>query len=334
VQSVTDLDERHTEIQVTAVEVVGRGTTPSGVPVNVPPTIVEGPESTTIDAGDVVLLTVIAAGAAPLSYQWTENGADLPGEIYQFLETGPIAVTTAFAVRVSNVYGSVTATATITVRLSYQEQVIFDGASDYWPLDDPSGTAARNMASPNPGTISGGVTLNQPGVTADSKAMTFDGTTGKIDAGNITALNFGAGSYTIEAWVYLNVGAAYYVPVGKGKNVGSTGWRAFISGANALVLFWATDGDAYPDSSLTLSVGAWHHVLWGYDAVAGGVFYAVDGVRQFLPSANHSVTGTDPLTIGCDSATYRFNGRLQDVAIYPRALSPTEIAAHYALRVP
>jgi hypothetical protein len=30
VQSVSDLDERHREIQITAVEVVGRGTTPRG----------------------------------------------------------------------------------------------------------------------------------------------------------------------------------------------------------------------------------------------------------------------------------------------------------------
>ena len=90
VQAVNDLDERHREIQVTAVEVVGRGTTPGGAPVNVPPTITVGPVGATIDAGESVILTVIAAGAAPLVYQWTADGADLAGEIYQFLETGPL----------------------------------------------------------------------------------------------------------------------------------------------------------------------------------------------------------------------------------------------------
>lgn len=324
VQSVTDLDERHTEIQVMAVEVVGRGTTPSGTPVNVPPSIVEGPESTTIDAGDVVLLTVIAAGAAPLSYQWTQDGADLPGEVYQFLETGPIAVTTSFAVRVSNVYGAVTsAPAVVTVPSTYQAQVLADGASAYWPLDDLSGAVARNMASPNPGTISGGVTLNQPGVTADSQSMTFNGTTGKIETAGTVTLPAVA---TVEAWLKTTDTVGHLDVVSNRFAAANTSF--FVNGGVAYV--WTTSGVA---GIQPIANGVWHHVVWIVDGATATMY--VDGGLDST-GAHVRATQTDRVALAYDSLSAGgfFPGSLQDVAIYPRALSAAEIAAHYALRVP
>jgi hypothetical protein len=337
VQAVQDLDERHREIQVTAVEVVGRGTTPGGAPVFVPPTITVPPEGATIDAGESVMLTVIAVGAVPLFYQWTKDGADLPGAIYQFLDTGPITATTTYAVRVSNAYGAViSAPATIEVTATYQSTVIADGASAYWPLDDPSGTTARDLMGTYDGTISGGVTLALPGVTAETTCMSFDGVTGKIDLPPIPSIQAG---HTFEAWSFRTTapdGTAYMI----GRNVDAPGGfnfghrEAFATnhrgtcGYPGIVNFWS--------DPVYVANDAWHYYVVTHDGTTArfyidGVATGPGSVVAFTDSSVLSV----PLAIGRLSAMG--GGRaclLQDVAIYPRALTPAEIAAHYALRVP
>jgi hypothetical protein len=214
---------------------------------------------------------------------------------------------------------------------AYSDLIIAHGASNYWRLGEGSGTTAVDVIGGANGTISGGVTLAQPGAIADgNKAMTFNGTTGRITAGNIAALNFLAGSYTIEAWVYPLAGGGYFAVVGKGQLTTTTGWRAFIVSSNNLCLFWGNDSSTYATSTLPITTGAWHHLIWGYNATASAVFYAVDGVYESFAAANHSVTSTDVVTISGDaSSTYFVNGRIDEVAIYSRALTPAEITAHF-----
>jgi len=270
-----------------------------------------------------VLLTVIAAGAAPLAYQWTKDGADLPGEIYQFLETGPIVDTAVYGVRVSNVYGSVTATATVTVRLTYQEQVIFDGASDYWPLDDPSGSSARNLAMANPGTISGGVTLNSPGVTADSKAMTFDATTGKILTATALTVPVTA---TIEYWFKQSVSSAGQRPALTIRPEASL----FVGTNSNVAEVWL--GGGLIDGPRNVRDNQWHHMVVVLTTGACAIY--IDGALDISVTEAHGAhTGLARIAFD-DTGTNSWLGSLQDVAIYPRALSAAEIAAHYALRVP
>jgi hypothetical protein len=330
VQGIADLDERHREIQVTAVEVVGRGTTPTGAPVFVPPTITVGPVGATIDAGESVILTVIAVGAVPLFYQWTKDGVDLAGEIYQFLETGPITATTVYAVRVSNTYGSATATATIELTLSYQEQVIADGAVAYWPLDDPSGTTAGDLMGTYDGTISGGVTLNQPGVTADSTCMTFNGSSGQIDTPILPTF---LPAFSYEAWIKITPAAGQYRDIAGRHWDGPAGGLDFGISDTGVLSFRVASTSAAMVSATALPVNTWLHVVATGNGTTGTLY--VNGV----------VAGTGALALGTDAgktgtignlspyALY-WSGALQDVAIYPRALTPAEILAHYHLRVP
>jgi Concanavalin A-like lectin/glucanases superfamily len=326
VQSVQDLDERHREIQVTAVEVVGRGTTPGGAPVFVPPTITVGPVGATIDSGESVILTVIAVGAVPLFYQWTKDGADLPGAVYQFLDTGPVTVTTAYAVRVSNAYGSVlSAPAIVTVTATYQSQVIADGASAYWPLDDPSGTTAEDLVAGNHGTISGGVTLNQPGVTADSKAMVFDGTTGGITVPAVTVPVLG----TIEFWCRFADAGSLKGPLG---SLGTGDVIVVYINTTAFLVYGGAGFSQSAAGTLgTITANAWHHCVVAFDGATMWLY--VDGALDTSPSFVSTTPGTGTFHIG-EINTLWFAGSMQDVAIYPRALTPAEIAAHYALRVP
>jgi len=85
----------------------------------VAPTITTPPGNQTVTAGQTATFTVVAAGTAPLGYQWQKNGANLAGATAASYMT---AVTTTadsgstFAAVVTNTAGTVTsAAATLTV---------------------------------------------------------------------------------------------------------------------------------------------------------------------------------------------------------------------------
>jgi serine protease len=84
-----------------------------------PPVIVTGPQSTAIVEGQTATLSVAAAGAATLRYQWKRNGVDIAGATSPSYTTPALSVGdsgTRYSVSVTNALGAVTsAEATITV---------------------------------------------------------------------------------------------------------------------------------------------------------------------------------------------------------------------------
>jgi len=87
---------------------------------NAAPSITAQPASETIAAGQTATFTVTAVGSAPLSYQWSQNGAAISGATSASYTT-PAETSSAnapqFRVAVSNSFGTVTSSAaTLTVR--------------------------------------------------------------------------------------------------------------------------------------------------------------------------------------------------------------------------
>ncbi len=87
--------------------------------VHVAPSITTSPTNKTVTAPGPVTFAVVAAGDAPLSYQWRRNGADIPGATSTSFTLNPTDVTDTgakFDVVVTNAYGSATsALANLTV---------------------------------------------------------------------------------------------------------------------------------------------------------------------------------------------------------------------------
>ncbi len=88
-------------------------------PATVAPTITTQPANQTVTAGQTAIFSVVAAGTAPLSYQWQKNGANISGATLASYTTPATATTdngSTFQVVVSNTAGSVTSSAaTLTV---------------------------------------------------------------------------------------------------------------------------------------------------------------------------------------------------------------------------
>ena len=85
----------------------------------VAPTITTQPVNQTVTAGQTATFTVVAAGTAPLNYQWQKNGADIAGATGASYTTPATATTdsgSTFDVVVTNAAGTVTSSAaTLTV---------------------------------------------------------------------------------------------------------------------------------------------------------------------------------------------------------------------------
>jgi O-glycosyl hydrolase len=103
----------------TAGSVTSSAATLTVNPATVAPTITTQPANQTVTAGQTATFSAVAAGTAPLSYQWQKNGANISGATSANYTTPATASTdngSTFKVVVSNAAGSVTSSAaTLTV---------------------------------------------------------------------------------------------------------------------------------------------------------------------------------------------------------------------------
>lgn len=94
------------------------------------PTIITQPSSVVLTSNNAVGFSVLAAGVAPMGYQWQWNNADIPGATASgfTIQDPRIGQAGSYRVRVSNGFGSVTSTsATLTI-----PDTDGDGIPDYW----------------------------------------------------------------------------------------------------------------------------------------------------------------------------------------------------------
>ena len=208
----------------------------------------------------------------------------------------------------------------------YAERVISDGASNYWRLNESSGTTAIDIVSAKNGTISGGVTLGQPSPLGDgTSAMLFNGTTGAITPPPLTVTPL----FSIEGWLKVAAGVTGQRVVLFLQQDGATYVLAGVSTSGALISYSGATGRT---GVRDIRDGQWHHVAYVYGTP--GIKLYVDGVLDtdalnvVIPAGFTSTLFT---RLGSSNTVEFFQGALDEVAIYPRALSASEVAAHYAL---
>ncbi|HET9258267.1 MAG TPA: LamG domain-containing protein [Pseudonocardiaceae bacterium] len=207
---------------------------------------------------------------------------------------------------------------------AYAAAVAADGATVYWRLGETSGTTAASDIGSYPGTISGGVTLNQAGAVSGNPAMLFNGSTGKIRVAS-PAVGLAA-AFTIEAWFKVS---------------GQSGQQAIFSnresGTNG-IFFGLGDGQnfVYIDGATPNSLGAsgtryddgkWHHYVAANNGSTTWVY--LDAVLIRTGSQTRS-SGSGIASIGWDGPNNAFwPGAIDDVAVYPSVLTQAQIASHY-----
>lgn len=196
------------------------------------------------------------------------------------------------------------------------------GLVGYYPLDENAGTVAGDDSSyAANGTLVGSPTWATGQV---GTGLTFNGSSQAVSIGNNTQTQLTTG--TVSAWM---------------KSTASTGTRGIVHKLNSYYLqldagklaLYDWTGAATCSATATSTDGNWHHVAMTLQSgVTNGSILYVDGAAvQTCTWTPVSQTGS--LVVGAAySGSYSeyFDGSIDEVKLFNRALSADEIAAEHS----
>lgn len=238
-------------------------------------------------------------------------------------------------------YRTFTAGSEVTDQTPYSDQVIVDGATNYWRLDEASGrTTSTDWADGNDLKLGTSTALGAAGAIIGSfdTAANFDGTTNSRSASSNPVR--APQTFTAELWLKTTTTRGGKL-LGFGNTAGTGNSSSYdrhvymdnsgrlIFGAHPGTVRTVTTTKSYND-------GQWHHVAASLSS-AGMTLY-VDGL---LVGADGGTTSSDDYQgywrVGGDNlsgwpsvpTSNNFAGTIDDVAIYPTALTRTQVRDHY-----
>ena len=220
----------------------------------------------------------------------------------------------------------------------------------WWKFNEVSGDTTRESVSGGLCNIGGNKSLWKAGVAGG--ALQFDGYTSVVTLPASQTPYISSG-LTVEAWVAVGACPWNWAPI-----VHQSSWqsRGYYLGLDAYgrLGFMVSVGGSWQTltSSITLARYKWTHVVGIFDQAGGRMYVYVDGSpagSRSVPVSNISMAGTD-LLIGRnnkpikptdpvrDYATlptwYGFDGLIDEVKIYNRPLSSSEVSTAYNKNVP
>lgn len=194
----------------------------------------------------------------------------------------------------------------------------------WWTLDDAASSSIVNdRAGGNDGVVNG-ATLGVPGKV--STAADFDGVDDYIEVPDNADLNI-ADAITIDAWVKLDSLPGGRLEIAeKGSFVNDNGYSFSIFPTGEL-WFHSLNSQLSLASNTQLSLNTWHHIAVTFEANNAMNFY-IDGQNDmsfYAPGwLAPMAPSTEPLRIG-----RFFDGKIDELEIFDRALSPFEIWSIY-----
>ena len=222
--------------------------------------------------------------------------------------------------------GNVTTSGTVTVTVS-NSGVTSTGLKAAYGLDETSGTVAVDSSDSHLNATTVGSTWVAGHF---GNAASLDGVNDRID---VPALGtFYKTAFTLEAWVRKQGTNKDVAVVGSWDSSGGPMiWVDWSSGRYKLTL--GNGPSTYLDSGRSPSIGAWEHVAATYDGSTAR-FY-VDGVEVASSPFAGVVGNSNTWRIGAYGATPAgfFDGLVDNVRIYDRALSASEVQSDMSLRI-
>lgn len=205
---------------------------------------------------------------------------------------------------------------------------ILPGLVSWWKLNKGEGNIAHDSIGPNNGTIHGA--LWTPG--KKHFALSFDGIDNYVNCGTDVSLNI-PNSITLEAWIKPNILNGTYGIIGRHtSDLDATGTiRTYGPNIYVIINIGGTFSVFYTTNS-PLSVNQWHHVVYTYNGSVEKIYI------NFIEKATRGNSGViyTPAPHTYIGATYsptvqNFNGIIDEVRIYNRALSLDEIQHNFKL---
>ncbi len=222
------------------------------------------------------------------------------------------------------------------------------GLVGHWTFDGAdigsSGIIAKDRSgNNNNGTITGAA----PASGRVGQALSFDSSTDTVLVGDSVSLDI-TGQLTMSAWVKprsIPTASNYYTILAKAKvSEDENAYSLYIKG-NDLAFYYCNGADSTcggapheikTDDSPGLVADRWYHLAITYNDSANDVVLYIDGIAGTeivtlgSPETSSVVTSTNNINIGSnDAQSELFDGLIDDVRIYNRALSASEINRLY-----
>jgi len=156
--------------------------------------------------------------------------------------------------------------------------------------------------------------------------MTFDGTNDYVDAGDNNSLN--PARFSVEAWFYAENLVGNHDIISKGTVGG--GITYFMMVSNEVIMFYV-GGSSQVNSAYTsaIATSTWYHVVGVYDG-ANTKIYLNGNWKDDASTPLPPVSTSNNVYIGQRSGGSNFfDGLIDEVRIYNRALTADEIRTHY-----
>jgi len=223
----------------------------------------------------------------------------------------------------------------------YEQLIINAAPNGYWPLEELSGTVAYGLVGPD-GTYTGALTLGNATTMPTGYyqyAISNNNTSGRY--GTVTLAEI-ANTFTLEGWAKPAKTITLATESNSGTGVGTSNTQNYMFyptqkgtnrgigvsvGTNGIVV--AAHGDATICSlgTYTGTISGVNHVAVVVNAKAVTIYLNGVLVRTGLTSSAANVYS--PTTFAGDGSGYGIlNGQLSNLAIYPTALSATDILIH------
>jgi|GEM_PF-6682228 len=214
---------------------------------------------------------------------------------------------------------------------------IHDDAVSYFSFDEGTGTTANELASDNDATFSGyndGVVVGSSWTTGKyNGALTFDGVDNFV---NVTYDDvFDAADITISAWIKTAVGGSPHNPILAKYVTWNSGGGYYMRLRYGQIAFLVSNGTGYGDiwGGALVNDSQWHHIVGTFNGTDVQVY--LDGSSAWAPDSwPYALTTPNvPLRIGRGGTVYDnslyFNGSLDDIKIFNRALNSSEVTSLY-----
>jgi len=203
----------------------------------------------------------------------------------------------------------------------------------WWPGDG----SASDIQGGNNGTLLGGATFAAGKV---GQAFDFNGVNGEVSIAHTSALNFGHNdSFSVDAWLKPDPSV-----LGTGRAAVSL---TYVCSPEVIALGLNTDGtinfEIRDSNNIAVDVnspssivdGQWHHLTGVRDTISHTVTLYLDGAS--VASLPDTTTGTftradaqdriGSIAVACPTNRYFWKGQIDEVEVFNRALSPSEVQA-------
>jgi hypothetical protein len=289
-------------------------------------TVIVNPAAAALNSGQSAQLTATVTNALNPSVTWSALlGSITPEGLYTAPSNTGNSVLTDTITATSVQDPTKSATATVTVS---------SGLVGWWPLDEGTGLVAHDVSGQgNNGTWSG--TPSSPSGTyyttgvIGSYAGYFDGSDDRVTIGTQPVYEF-TGPFTLSAWVNT-VSSGTILSM---QNGGDNGYNLGINyGIIRFCVYANTTQSCAGGGSYPLSSPTWTYFTAVFDGSNISVY--ANGALVASASAPTPTASTGPLAFGtAQRGGYtNFTGSLDDIRLYNRALSASEISSFYNVDV-